>query len=75
MKKTVSVCDKCKKDIERAPQSMNIYLDRTYNGTDHDNEYMNLDLCHPCSYHVLEKFFANHDGGTNKTLLKGVGLY
>ncbi len=75
MKKTISVCDKCKKDIEKPPlDRLDIFLERTYNGTDHDNEYMSLDLCHSCAYKVLKKFFDDHDGANNKALLKSVGL-
>ncbi len=74
MKKTVHVCDKCKKDIPLAPDTLRIYLDREYNGTDHDDVYQYLDLCHKCCYDVIKKFFKDADGQTNKTLLKSVGL-
>ena len=72
--RTVNSCDKCKKDIPQAPPTLRIYLDRTYNGTDHDDEYLYLDLCHPCSYKTLEKFFKDRDGASNKALLKSFGL-
>lgn len=70
----VNSCDKCKKDIPQAPRTMSIYLDRTYNGTDHDNEYLALDLCHPCSYNTIEKLFSDSDGKTNKEILKQLGI-
>lgn len=73
-KKTIILCDKCQKEVPLAPRSMSIYLDRTYNGTDHDNEYLALDLCLTCAYTVIEKVFHDSDGKTNKEILTKTGI-
>ena len=79
MKKEVSVCDKCGKDIANPQAPIRSYDGSSYNGVDRDYWYRVIDLCFVCAMGALRKLFNDRpmesSEDDSKAMLKSLGLH
>lgn len=79
MKKEVSVCDKCMKDIVNPQASIRAYDGSSYNGVDRDYWYKVIDLCFSCAVGALRKLFSDrpmcNSEEDSRAALKSLGLH